>query len=86
MVCNQENFNRAFDASKEVIATLYTNTHRIGGDYLPLKNDATLEMCKLMYQGNVVGYALQYRRPSFVPSLISLSMYDELLYVKTVIR
>jgi len=79
-------YHRAIAASTDLIAMLAADTHRIGGDYLSLNNDATLEMCKLLYQGGTLGYALRYRRPSSVPSLLTLASFDELLYIKTILR
>jgi len=73
-------------AQSAVLAALSASAHPISGDYLSLKNDATLEICKLVSRGATVGYALRYRRPSFIPSLLSLSTFDEILYVKTNLR
>ena len=76
----------AVAAQSAVLAALSASAHPISGDYLSLKNDATLEICKLVSRGATVGYALRYRRPSFIPSLLSLSTFDESLYVKTNLR
>jgi hypothetical protein len=76
----------AAESASAVLAGLSATAHPISGDYLSLKNDATLEICKLVSRGATVGYALRYRRPSFIPSILSRSTFDEILYMKTHLR
>lgn len=58
----------------------YTESeHQIGGDYLSLANDATLELYKIASGGKVVDAALRYRRPSGGPAMLSLTHFDEML-------
>jgi len=79
-------FAVAAERASAVLAGLSATAHPISGDYLSLKNDATLEICKLVSRGATVGYALRYRRPSFIPSILSRSTFDEILYMKTNLR
>jgi hypothetical protein len=79
-------FPLAAESASAVLAGLAATAHPISGDFLSLKNDATLEICKLISRGSIVGYALRYRRPSFIPSVMSRSTFDEILYVKTSIH
>ena len=79
-------FPLAAQSASAVLAGLDATAHPISGDYLSLKNDATLEINKLVSRGATVGYALRYRRPSFIPSVLSLSAFDEMLYAKILLH
>jgi hypothetical protein len=79
-------FSLAAESASAGLASLSATAHPISGDYLSLKNDATLEICKLVSRGATVGYGLRYHRPSFIPSVLNRSTFDEILYVKTSLR
>jgi hypothetical protein len=64
----------------EVIASLASNTRQIGGDYLALHPDATLEIYRMVAGGEVVDVQLRYRRPATVPGLLGgRADHDEML-------
>jgi hypothetical protein len=57
----------------------------LGGDFLALPNDATVEIYQLKSQGTVIGYSLRYRRPTFVPMIVAGGL-DEELYHRSVVK
>jgi hypothetical protein len=81
--------NRRTQAYKEIVSgnpaivgSLVSRQHQIGGDFLRLDRHAMLEIHRLMEKGQVVDVALRYRRPASIPSLRSLSHFDEMLYFR----
>jgi hypothetical protein len=66
----------------DIVGSLASQQHQIGGDYLSLQEDATLEIYRMVSHGQVVDVALRYRRPSSIPSLYSVAHFDEMLYFR----
>jgi hypothetical protein len=64
-------------------------SEEMGGDFLSLPGDATLEIHRLVAGGRTIGYSLRYRRPSSGPLLFmanAASAIDEMLYYRVVLR
>jgi hypothetical protein len=61
----------------------------MGGDFLRLPENATLEMYTLVADGRTIGYSLRYRRPSSSPLLFAAgatNAIDDMLYYRVVLR
>jgi hypothetical protein len=61
----------------------------MGGDFLRLPNDATLEIYKLVSEGRILGYSLRYRRPTSGPLLFmanAAGAIDDMLYYRVMLR
>ena len=61
----------------------------MGGDFLILPEDATLEIYSLVADGYTIGYSLRYRRPSPSPLLFAAGApdaIDDMLYYRVVLR
>lgn len=61
----------------------------MGGDFLSLPGDATLEIYSLVAGGHTIGYSLRYRRPSSGPLLFmanAAGAIDDMLYYRIVLR
>ncbi len=66
----------------DVVANFANLQHQIGGDYLSLQPDATLEIYRMVAKGEVVDVALRYRRPASIPMIYSTAHLDEMLYFR----
>ena len=78
--------HRDFDGLLDAISIADVfRPEELGGDFLALPNDATIEIYQLRSQGTVIGYSLRYRRPTFVPMIVAGGI-DEELYHRLVVK